>query len=528
MKRFNFFNLSFRKQIGVVLILSAAIPTIGITQSMIGLVRDFTEKQFQRIDSQCLLALGLLQQEIDRKQSQIQSSAKDLANRVEDSGVESIDTDSVAESAYPFKFYLKQELKESEASFTLITDAYGQVVAHHIRALQDDFTQYPLLAQDPRKATTVRYQPVTVDTIDLSTLPIVQGAMRQNRSLSGAELVSSQILAQMGLSEQATVGIRRQKVEGLPERLRPTAEGTYDTEQGKIGLALMAVQPILIEGQLVGTTIVGYLVNRNPELVDRVRHKTGIPTVTLFARDLRVSTNVPYTDQQTRAIGTRASSEVAQTVLEQGQYFQGQTNIVGSNYRTAYRPLYDHTRQLNPSSKPIGIAYVGQSLSEFESYFQDLQIRGYAIGGAATLLSIVAAILLARSLAKPVREIVRFADQVSMGQLDAQLPDRYSAEMEELANAVKRLLTSVKKANSMMARTYYEEGTKQLNSGNPRAAQQALQKAMVLLSKEDTTQMQEVQNLLHTLANPASTMPANAGQSLQSLGTPPPTLPPLD
>jgi methyl-accepting chemotaxis protein PixJ len=518
MKRLNFFTLSFRKQLGLVLLLSAAIPTIGITQSMISLVRDFTEKQFQRIDSQCLLSLGLLQQEIDRKQSLIQRSARDLANRVEDSGINSIDADSVSERQDSLNYLLKQEVKESGASFVLIADNYGQVLAHNIQIVQEDLANYPLLPQSLLKSTVVNYKPATVGNVDFSKLSIVQDAVQNNRSLTGVELVSSQILAQMGLEAQANVGIRRQKVEGLPENKRPAPEGTYDTEQGKIGLVLMAVQPITSSGKVIGTAITGYLINRNPELVDRVRYKTGIPTVTLFAKNLRVSTNVPYTDRQTRAIGTRVAAEVSQSVLEQGQPFQGQTNIVGSNYRTAYRPLYDHTRQLNQNSKPIGIAYVGQSLNEFESYFQELQLRGYIIGGAATLLSVVAAMLLARSLAKPIREIVRFADKVSMGQLDAQLPSQYSSEMEELANAVKRLQTSVKKSNTIMAKTYYDEGVKHYNGGNYRAAQQALQKAIVLLPQEDTAQVQEVQEiqkLLNLLANPSV---STSSTSIQSSG----------
>jgi methyl-accepting chemotaxis protein PixJ len=495
-------KLSFQKQIGVVLILAAAIPTIAITQSMISLVKDFTEKQFQRIDNQCLLALGILQQEVDRKQSQMQKTARDVAMRVEEWGVDPQDSQSVANYEFQFHSFFSRELKESGGSFVLITDLDGQVVNHGIQTLQGDSSEYPLLPENPDKATLVTFKPVSPSgSIDLGELPIVQDVLESNRALSGAELVGSQFLAQMGLEDQANVGMRQQRLEGLPDRLKPVPAGFYDTEEGKVGLVLMAVEPILVDGELSGAAITGYLVNRNPELVDRVQHKTGMPTVTLFAKDLRVSTNVPYADHQTRAIGTRASSEVAQTVLEQGQYFQGQTNIIGSNYRTAYRPLYDHRYQLDRTSKPIGIAYVGQNLSEFESYFHNLQFRGYAIGGAATLLAVVAALLLARSLTKPIREIVHFADKVSMGNLEAQLPNRYNAEMGDLANAVKRLLASIKTANKMMARTYYEAGMKHFNSRDYGAAQKALQKAIALAPAEDTQQTQEIQNLLKLVMN---------------------------
>ncbi len=111
----------------------------------------------------------------------------------------------------------------------------------------------------------------------------------------------------------------------------------------------MAVYPVKINNKLVGTVIVGSMLNRNYGLVDKFSQNYNVPTATVFAQDWRVTTDVPYSDGKTRAIGTRAAREVTEKVLNQGQDFSGQTNIVGTNYLTFYTPIYDHQKELNPS-----------------------------------------------------------------------------------------------------------------------------------------------------------------------------------
>jgi methyl-accepting chemotaxis protein PixJ len=478
-------NLSFRQQVSIALALSAIIPSLAITQGLISLSQRFADKQVQQIDRQCFLALGILQQELDRKRSQL----VDIANN----------TSSLLE-ANPNRIsaeVLSQNLRKSGASFLLITDDTGKTVTQKIQSLSEGGTTYLKLPTSNGKATSIRHQSVEKPNgLDLTTLAIIRNTIQAQRTLSGEELVSSTLLNELGLAEQANIGLRPQKVSGLPPNLQPSPEGTYDTEDGKLGLVLMATHPIVVEDRFAGVVVVGYLVNRNPEIVDHVRLKTGIPTVTLFARDFRVSTNVPYTDGQTRAVGTRASAEVAQKVLEQGQYFLGKTNIVGTNYRTAYRPLYDHTQLLNKNSKPIGIAYVGQSLNEFESYFWQMRVGGYLIGGSAMVLAVIAAILLARSLTRPIQDIVEYADAISMGELEQKLPGTYKAEMGELAGSLQRLSASVVAANRLIAKDYYEQGFQFYEKGDLNTAKVALQKAIALFPKDQSEQIQEIKQLL--------------------------------
>jgi methyl-accepting chemotaxis protein PixJ len=482
--KFDLKNLSFRQQITIALALSAIVPSLIITQALISLSQRFADRQVQQIDRQCFLALGVLQQEIDRKRNALVDIANSTSSLVENNA-----TRVSAE-------VLNQNLRKSGANFLLITDDTGKTVSQQIQTLSEESGSYLKLPPSNEKATSIQYQIVEKGTgLDLSSIPIVRHTIQSQRTLSGQELVNSAILNELGLAAQARIGLRPQKNTGLSESLRPSPEGTYDIEEGSIGLVLMATRPIVIGERFAGVVVAGYLVNRNPEIVDHVRLKTGIPTVTLFARDLRVSSNVPYADQ-TRALGTRVSSEVAQKVLEQGQYFLGKTNIVGTTYRTAYRPLYDHTQLLNKNSKPVGIAYVGQSLNEFESYFWQMQLGGYLIGGTAMVLAVVAAILLARSLTRPIQDIVEYADAISMGELEQELPGTYKAEMGELAGSLQRLSASVVAANRLIAKDYYEQGFQFYEKGDLNTAKVALQKAIALFPKGQSEQIHEIKQLL--------------------------------
>jgi signal transduction histidine kinase len=272
--------------------------------------------------------------------------------------------------------------------------------------------------------------------LTLSRLPIVQSALRSQRSLSGHEQVSADILQQLGLAQQAEIGIRPQKTAGLPTAKQPLPQDTYNLEQGKVGLIIMAVQPIEHNNQVVGIAIVGTLINRNTALVDTIRQETGVSTATLFAYDWRISTNVPTLDGKSRAIGTRVAREVAETVLHQGKRFAGVTNIVGQPYLTAYAPLYDHRHHLDPATaKPIGMIYVGNPNTIIAEATRQLEIVGYGIGSGILLASSLLALPLANALAASLRRLTQFAQQVGQtvdAGVDTSLLTQYQNRHDEI------------------------------------------------------------------------------------------------
>ena len=115
-----------------------------------------------------------------------------------------------------------------------------------------------------------------------------------------------------------------------------------------------------LDGEIVGTTIVGVLHNRHHALLDEFQQLFGAEALSVYAYDWRVNTNIDAGDG-TRAIGTLAPAPVVRQVLQEGQdNISLVENIDNKNYLTVYRPLYDHTRRTNPEVTPIGMVSVAR------------------------------------------------------------------------------------------------------------------------------------------------------------------------
>ncbi|MBE9192214.1 cache domain-containing protein [Gloeocapsopsis crepidinum LEGE 06123] len=413
-------NRSFRTKLALLLVGSAALPTILVTQAIENVAEDRLGASYQEILKK---ELAYLNDVVENAQDKNKIIAASIAQSVQDNEINVSNPQVALINRNLLQKFVSAPADPMGQSFLIIADAQGRTVAQSIAVLNEDFSSDPLLPSDSATLETLKYRPISLPIgIPLGDVPIIRNALGSGRSLAGAELLNSNLLQRLGLDKQANIGIRQQSIEGLPEPKQPFSEGTYNIDSGKAGLVLMAVEPIEVSGKRVGTAIVGTLLNRNHFLVDRVKEQVGVSTATIFAKDWRVTTNVPYTDNKTRAIGTRVAREVAETVLNQGKTFLGETNIVGADYITGYSPLYDHQIQLNPSqAKPVGIAYVGQPKAELQQILANLRFTGYGIGGGVLLLSSLIAFPIAGSFSRPVRRLSSFAQQVGSGKQGVRL-----------------------------------------------------------------------------------------------------------
>ncbi|MEI6064301.1 MAG: methyl-accepting chemotaxis protein, partial [Pseudanabaena sp. ELA748] len=393
---------------------------------------------------------------------------------------------------------------ESIKSLKLITDNNGRSIEGNVLVLDEDFAKFPSLADKAKEELVPQSYKLKVapNNVSLANLPIVKNAIATGKPMYGIELVKSTDLQSLGLEKQANIGIRPQITQGLSEAKQPASNNTDDTEQGKSGLVSMAVHPIKVKGRIVGTAIVGALLNRNYGIVDKFSKRYNMPTASIFAQDWRVSTNVPYVDpntkvlDQTRAIGTRASREVSDSVLKQGKDFVGETNIAGTNYLTFYAPLYDHRKLLDPSSKPVGIAYVGRPLSEIQALLASLSNLGYAIAAISIIAAGAIGILIAGSFASPLRRLSGFTQQIGRGEMTERLTDgdrrdeigTLSQELNRMAEQLEVLIVEKQQEAERLAiaRQEVAQSEAEFRIQEQRQAKEVLQKrALELLIEVD-------------------------------------------
>ncbi|MDR9403048.1 MAG: methyl-accepting chemotaxis protein [Halothece sp. Uz-M2-17] len=435
-------NISFRNKLTIVVIGSVAVPVVAVTQANVLFTR---AKLVDDLEKQLILELQSLEEQMTDDYEELAEESEIMARNAVVTGANLNDPQQAEQ-------VLNNAIEPNpNESFYILTNQQGESIAQKISIIDRDFSQYPPLPSgnetiDQYSETTQPIRPVNQNIgINLTDLPMVQDVLETGQGKAGIELISSTTLEKLGLAEQANIGIREQQIEGLPEAKQPFPEGTYDINQGKIGMALMSVQPIIQNGQTVGTVIQARLLNRDYEIVDLIKQETGANTVTLFAQDWRISTNVSYEDGETRAIGTRVSREVAETVLNQGETFIGEANVVDTTFLSAYNPIY------NSGGEVIGMTYVGDPQTEINAALLRASVIDYGIGLIILVIGGGVAVLISRSFSTPILRLSNFAQQVGSGnyRLRMQGTNRQD-EIGILSQDLNRMVTNLEATQNQL------------------------------------------------------------------------------
>ncbi|MCX7626929.1 MAG: methyl-accepting chemotaxis protein [Methylophilaceae bacterium] len=154
-----------------------------------------------------------------------------------------------------------------------------------------------------------------------------------------------------------------------------------------------------------------HVLNGDFEVVDTVQKLVG-GTATIFMGDTRVSTNVKKPDGS-RAIGTQlAKGPVYDTVLKQGKPYRGEAEILGTEYFTAYDPIFDQ------AGRVIGILYVGVEKAEFFDVIEGLLLKNVGYTVLVLLLSSSVAYVLTKTLLKPLLQLNDSMSRLASGSGD--------------------------------------------------------------------------------------------------------------
>jgi two-component system NtrC family sensor kinase len=274
-------------------------------------------------------------------------------------------------------------------------------------------------------------QTIVTSAGNWGTLSIVQDAIENTRSIAATEVIPGELLAQVGLAEQAKIHL----VE------TPKASSTlFDPREGSAGLALVGVTPLKSKtGEIAGISLSLHLFNNDFTLVDQIKDIAKIDTATVFLGDLRVSTNVMITEGK-RAVGTRLASEVGDVVLKSGQEYVGTAFVVNENYITRYEPLRDHTDRI------VGSLYVGVRQASFFRLLDDVGQRITLVAIIMILFTFLLATPVARVITHPLRdlrELAQVSKRVAQGEMTVRMPVSYGGEVGQLATEFNTMLDTL-------------------------------------------------------------------------------------
>ena len=262
----------------------------------------------------------------------------------------------------------------------------------------------------------------------------------------------------------AWIGHRRLQAEGgdLEERafvvFEPTKKAkprAKDSESS--GMVLMAAAPVRDEkGGILGVLYAGTLLNRNHDLVDKIRSVvfedkiykgSHLGTVTIFQWDTRIATNV-VNAKGNRAIGTRVSGDVYDKVLENNLNWYDRAFVVNDWYISAYDPIHD------VEGKTVGILYVGVLAEKYDDLKRSLWkiYGGISFGVAVLVLGI--GLMFSNQLTGSLRKLADAAGQISKGDLDLNVPEpRTDDEVLDLTRSFNAMAESLRDREAKLKAT---------------------------------------------------------------------------
>ncbi|MCY6369313.1 methyl-accepting chemotaxis protein [Clostridium ganghwense] len=180
------------------------------------------------------------------------------------------------------------------------------------------------------------------------------------------------------------------------------------------------------------------LLNEDTEFVDLIKEKTS-DEVTIFLNDTRISTTVE--EQGKRAVGTKASSEVVQKVLKEGNIYKGQANVLNTLYEVKYAPIKDKNGQ------NIGMFFIGVDQNTIKKQVNSLMFTIAGITLIVGVLSFIIVVLITKSITNPLNKSVEHLGVISKGDLTVEVSDevlKRHDEIGDLTRSVKVMQDSVR------------------------------------------------------------------------------------
>lgn len=195
-------------------------------------------------------------------------------------------------------------------------------------------------------------------------------------------------------------------------------------------------EPKVVDGKLMYGN---YVVNGNYDVVDKLSAISG-GVATIFLGDIRISTNV-LKDDGSRAVGTPLVGVARDVVINRGQSYRGEADILGVPYFTAYDPIAD------ANGRTFGVLYVGVKQSEFFRSFRELVIASVVITVILSLAFGLAVTFLTGKILGRLAILAKAADAISLGEdLETPLTSKSKDEIGELSNSLDRLRESMQVA----------------------------------------------------------------------------------
>ncbi|MCX7974328.1 MAG: cache domain-containing protein, partial [Candidatus Aminicenantes bacterium] len=314
------------------------------------------------------------------------------------------------------------------------------LLLRYLNRVRTDFGLDILTLTNNRGQVVVRTRNPQITGDDQSGDELVQLALK------GATIAYPQILPGEQLKLEGEDLAAQAYMEFIPTLRAAPKTQNFETS----GLVLKAAAPIQAEGnQIVGVLYGAILLNRNYEIVDRIKEIVfkgekyqgrDVGTATIFLHDLRISTNV-RNEKGERAIGTLLSAEVKKAVLDEGKAWIDRAFVVNDWYITAYEPIK------NVEGKIIGILYVGMLERPYLDTANRLMLTFTAMASLCVVFLLVILYFSTTQIIQPLKKMVIATQQIAKGDLAHKVEIKARDELGILAASFNEMIDQLRRAN---------------------------------------------------------------------------------
>ncbi len=200
---------------------------------------------------------------------------------------------------------------------------------------------------------------------------------------------------------------------------------------------------IMNEGDEVYLMKGPHRLNSDFTIVDQIKEQTGVD-ITIFYQDTRILTTV-QTEDDIRAIGTKANSRVVEDVIRGGHpQFYSSMMVEGVRYFSYYEPLYA------ADGACIGMIFCGKPSEEVEGLVFISLLPIIAFGILTMLVVSLVTLRFSDRLVVAIRKTELFLETIANGDLHTEFDQDVLARKDELGDMGRYLIRMQKSLQELV------------------------------------------------------------------------------
>lgn len=169
-------------------------------------------------------------------------------------------------------------------------------------------------------------------------------------------------------------------------------------------------------------------------IVDDIKSNTGVD-VTIFWGDTRILTSIENQAGE-RQIGTKASQQVIQKVLKEGEnYLDRNVEILGKKYVVCYTPFYQEN-----SNEIVGMVFLGTPYENISNIIHEIRVQMLWIILVVLIITTICVIRLVSRIVNALGQSMGFLHKIAEGDLKFEVDSILLRRSDEIGLLGKEIL----------------------------------------------------------------------------------------